>query len=207
MKQIKHAVWAIMVLLLSGTTVSMGDEAKKNEPSLLFDGGTDAILATKNNFRIIYTDEVTGGCLPKPKRLKDKMELQLRRNGIGFNPDGSEFDDTIVLSALGFRAGPNYCAVSLTVKLKTWVAVKVPYSKDVPSGQMTYVPYIYTMGHYLLTGKRGSMQRRLEKVAAELGDQTYLNIARARDRLFPQFPTIEKNYKENGQKNGSILTP
>jgi hypothetical protein len=72
---------------------------------------------------------------------------------------------------------------------------------------MTYVPYIYTMGHYLLTGKRRSMQRRLEKVAAELGDQTYLNIARARDRLFPQFPTIEKNYKENGQKNGSILTP
>jgi len=201
-------VWFGMAVLLSLSGTVFAEEGKtESKPNLLFDGGTDAILATKNNFRIIYTDEVTGGCLPKPKRLKDKMELQLRHNGIGFNPKGSEFDDTIVLSALGFRAGPNYCAVSLTVKLKTWVKVQVPYSKDVPSGQMTYIPYIYTMGHYLLTGKRGSMQRRLEKVAAELGDQTYLNIARARDRLFPQFPSIEKNYKENGQKNGSILTP
>jgi hypothetical protein len=206
MGRMKQVVWSAVVLLFAGSA-SVADEVKKSDANLLFEGGTDAILATKNNFRIIYTDEVTGGCLPKPQRLRDKMELQLRRNGIGFNPDGSEFDDTIILSALGFRAGSNYCAVSLTVKMKTWVAVRVPYSKDVPSGEMTYIPYVHTMGHYLLTGRRGSMQKRLEKVASELGDQTYLSIARARDRLFPQFPSIEKNYKENGKKNGSILTP
>jgi|GEM_PF-1589717 len=205
----KRVVWGFAAFVCLQSSLFSEETAApvQEAPNLLFDGGTDALLATKNSFRIIYSDEVTGGCLPKPKRLRDKMELQLRRNGIGVDPDGGEFDDTIVLSALGFRAGPNYCAVSLTVKLKTWVAVKVPYSKDVPSGQMTFVPYVYQVGHYLLTGKRGSMQRRLEKVAAELGDQTYLNIARSRDRLFKKFPSIEKNYEANARKNGSIYTP
>jgi hypothetical protein len=131
----------------------------------------------------------------------------LRRNGFGVKQEGDDFDDTIILSALGFRAGPNYCAVSLTVKLKTWISVKVPYSKKNPSGDMTLMPHSYLVGHYLLTGRRGSMQKRLEKVAAELGDKTYLSLARSRDQIFPKFSEIKKAYELNGKKNGSILTP
>ena len=188
-----------IVLGLTATMVlfaGMGETSKAEQGhSLLLEGGNAAILATRHRFHITYTDEVTGGCLPKPGRLRDKLELEMRRNGLEIVEGQKGLEDSLTLSALGFRAGPGYCAVSLTLTLESWIAAKVPYSQGNPSGELTMLPWSFIVGQYLLTGRKRSMQRRLEKVAQELGDSLYLQIARSRDKIFRDFPVIEANYK------------
>ncbi|MCF6207508.1 MAG: hypothetical protein L3J47_11585 [Sulfurovum sp.] len=186
----------VLIASLIMVSVLLAEETSNSNPNLLFEGGNEAILATRNNFYIDYSDEVTGGCLPKPARLKDKLELSLRRNHLEMSVKKDILGSTLKLSALGFKAGPNYCAVTLTLTLESWVGVKVPYAENNPDGDMTIVPMQFTIGQYLLTGKKGSMQRRLEKVAYELGDSLYLKIARSRDVIFEKFPAIASEYKE-----------
>ena len=194
----KKSLWGIPLALmvsLSVVSAAPGEAQKKEEPSLLLEGGNAAILATRERFYISYSDEVTGGCLPKPSRLRDKLELSMRRNHLGIVTEKQGLHDTLHLSALGFKAGRGYCAVSLTLTLESWLPVMVPYAKGRSGGDITMVPWQFIVGQYLLTGRRGSMQRRLEKVAMELGDKLYLQIARSRDEIFSKFPYIERNFK------------
>ena len=192
------------VLIASSTMLIAENPTQSSVPkehNLLLEGGLGAILATRHNFKIQYDDEVSGGCLPRPSKLRDKLELSLRRNHLGILPNKKGgLDDTLTLAALGFKAGRGYCAVSLTLTLTTWVAVNVPYAKGNPGGTMTLTPMEVQIGHYLLTGRRSGMQRRLEKVALELGDKLYLNIARSKDDIFRKFPTIRNNF-ENSLNN------
>jgi hypothetical protein len=188
---------AVLLTVLTGFAAAPDISAPDTtEHNLLLEGGDAAILATRHRFYITYTDEVTGGCLPKPSRLRDKLELSMRRNRLEILPEKSGgVEDSLHLNALGFRAGPGYCAVSLTLTLKSWIPVKVPYSQGNPSGEMTMIPWSFIVGQYLLTGRKRDMQRRLEKVAQELGDSLYLQISRSRDKIFRDFPVIESNFK------------
>jgi len=52
---------------------------------------------------------------------------------------------------------------------------------------------IYTVARHLLTGNRYSMQNRLEKVVTEHADKLYLDISRAKDEIFPKFPSIKED--------------
>jgi len=173
--------------------LTSGDRKGHN---LLLEGGDAALMATRHRFHITYKDKVTGGCLPRPSRLRDQLELAMRRNHLKIVQKKEALDDELKLSALGFKVGSGYCAVSLTLTMESWVPMKVPYAQGNPSGELTLVPYKFQVGEYLLTGPRRSMQRRLEKVAKELGDQLYLQIARAKDEIFEKFPIIEHNYKK-----------
>jgi aspartate oxidase len=40
------------------------------------------------------------------------------------------------------------------------------------------------------------MQGRIEKVVAEHADKLYLDISRAKDEIFPKFPSIKKSHNE-----------
>lgn len=169
---------------------------RKNAHNFFLEGGWAAILATRHRFKIVYDDEVTGGCLPRPSRLRDKLELSLRRNNFEIVPsDEKGIYDELRLSALGFKAGTGFCAVSLVLSLGTWAPVTVPYAKGNPTGDITMVPLRYEVGHYLVTWRKRGMQRKLEKTAVDLGDKLFLQVARSRDRIFRDFPVIEQNYK------------
>ena len=205
-----HRIWIIGMIAgsitlfgasLQSENTSPSPMTQAQQPNLLFEGGNSAILATRHNFFIKYDDEVTGGCLPRPSRLRDKLELEMRRNGLLMSEKKSTLNDTLTLSALGFKVGRGYCAVTLTLTLESWVGVRVPYAQGNPSGELTLVPMQFIVGQYLLTGTRRSMQKRLEKVAAELGDTLYLQISRSRDKIFRKFPTIRNNYRKMIESN------
>ncbi len=191
------AIVGLTIGLLQGAAPDPEESASAPQGhNLLLEGGNAALLATRSRFYITYKDKVSGGCLPKPSRLRDKLELAMRRNHLQITAKKGGLADSLELSALGFKAGRGYCAVSLTLTMESWVPMKVPYAQGNPDGEMTLVPYQFVVGQYLLTGKRSGMQKRLEKVATELGDQLYLQISRSRDEIFRNFPMIERNFRK-----------
>lgn len=179
----------ILFLLLTISKVSLSAP-----PNLLLDGGLAAHLSTKNNFAIQVDDEVTGGCLPNPNTLKDKLEIGLRRNGFSIN-ENNPLVPTIYISALGYKTSTtDSCAVVLTYLINFYVVTYVPYADNDPPGT-TLTLYQYPAYQELLTGPRSQMQSRLEAVSLTAADNIYLDISRSRDEIFKKFPNIKNNYE------------
>jgi hypothetical protein len=189
----------LMLLALIGVFQSASAE---EAPSLLFEGGTKALLVSMSEFAIVVSDQVTDGCLPSPTKLKDKMEIALRKNGFDIKKEAGYFTNDIGITALGYKIGESSCAVHLSVELLFQAVVNVPFSKNVQSGQETFAPFFYKVGSRMLTGPRYGMQARLEKQVTEYADELYLAISRAKDDVFSKFPTIKADIeksKETGQ--------
>lgn len=181
-----------IVFLVSFQGVAVAEDA----PSLLLEGGLKSLIVNKYVFTIKVSDRVTDGCLPNPDKLKDKMEISLRKNGFGIANDPDMFTNDILITALGFSTGGSSCAVYVSAKLVFTTLINVPFSDDVTEGNKTLVPYIYQFGSVILSGERYTMQSRLTKQVEEFADTLYLDISRARDDIYSKFPSIEVNIKE-----------
>jgi len=183
----------IILTLLSLSKNLLANEA----PSLLWDGGMNSILATKNTFSITISDQVTGGCLPNPRDLKDKMEFSLRKNGFKIKNDKDAITDNIFITVLGYKTNQSTCIIHLSVDLRLITAVIVPFSNDGNGTTNTLTKMRYNIGNGLLSGSKNSMQSRLKKEISEYGDKLYLDISRAKDYTFSKFPFIKRNYQNS----------
>lgn len=164
--------------------------AEEEPPKLLWEGGMPSLIANKRKFLIEYSDQVSGGCLPQPSRLKDQLEISLRQNDFEIVKEDGFLPSKIVITAVGFDTGGGYCAVYLTADLIFWNVVNVPFSKDEPTGNETFAPITYEIAAGIMTGSKTSMQGRLEKWSREAGDNLFLKISRARDHLKEKFPSV-----------------
>lgn len=189
---------ALNILLILTLALS-AINARADDPNLLVDGGTNALLALKDSFSIDYSDQVSDGCLPQPTKMKDKMELVLRQNGLGISKDDqlAFLKNKIAITAVGFATSSNSCAINVEAVLMFYVNILVPYAQDVPSSQSTIVPFNYSLGSVLLTGSKYGMQERVETQIKDFGEKLYLDVSRARDQVQEQFPEIFTRYKSN----------
>ncbi len=166
-----------LTLLFSLNGIASADDI----PSLLIEGGVKSLLVSMDVFAIKVSDQVTGGCLPNPRKLKDKMEISLRRNGFGIVKKPGLFTNNILIAALGYKIGESSCAVYLSAELIFQILATVPFAGNVPKVNETFVPFVYKIGGVILTGGRHSMQSRLEEQVTEFADKLYLDISRAKD--------------------------
>ena len=185
---IKKSVW---VWLLAG---SIFVQAETVGASMLINGGLNALLVDKKMFYVSVSDEVTGGCMPKPKQLKTEMEKSLRGNGFTIAEKNSPLTPEVHLSALGFRIN-GMCVVDLTVNMYFPIKVEVPHAQNVPSGNLTYTGYDYSIGRHIFNYRRSQMQKKLNKTVRYYGDKIYMSISKAKDDIFKKFPEMEAAIK------------
>lgn len=173
--------------------VSLASTAQ-SESSLLFAGGTQSLIATRDTFAIELSDQVTGGCLPDPSALKDRMEVSLRKNGYKINSESNLFSDDIRITALGYKVGEDSCVVYLSASLNFLVGMNVPFAHNIASGHLTMAPFIHYFGGTLLSGEQSSIHKRLSDQVSEYADRLFLDISRARDAIFVKFPSINAEF-------------
>ncbi|MGB6103282.1 MAG: hypothetical protein WBF88_05470 [Pusillimonas sp.] len=151
---------ALIVLLAACAGLALAQS-----PNDLVDGGTNALLATKQAFSISVNDEVTGGCLPRPNHLKDALEVSLRKNGFEIASD-VPFGNEIVINALGYGYGANesLCAVTASVRLDFLVLVGVPHTVINNTAKDTIATFLVPVDTVLLTGPKNGIKRGLRKV-------------------------------------------
>lgn len=175
-------------------TVSMSP-LRAGETSLLIFGGEAVHLATKDKFHVVYNDLVTGGCLPRPARLKEKLETTLSQQGFEITAEKRESGNQITINALGYRYGSSTCLVHISAELEYFAATTVPYANTVAEGNSTFAPILHKIGSTFLTGSKPTMQGRLEKEASDLGAALALDISKARDVTTKHFPQIIEEYE------------
>ena len=182
-------------LLLATMIIGINVQAETNS-TLLFDGGINALLVDKKSFYVTVSDQVTGGCLPKPNQLKKKMELALKNNGFKVLDKSEPMSSEIYITALGFRKN-SMCSVALDVDMWFPVVVNVPNSSKVQEGHETYVNYSYNIGYHILHYKPSQIQSQLNKTVKKHGDTIYLKISKAKDDIFAKFPSIQEEIKKD----------
>ena len=186
MKRIMFA-WAILLISYSQCFAA-------DPPSLLYDGGTNSLIATIDTFTIKLSNQAEKECLPYPQNLKDKMEIGLRRNGFKISPEDDMSSDYIHIEVLGNAVDDYSCAVYIQAGFLFKIHATVPYAYNQPGGDKTYSVYYYKIGHSLITGSKINMQEKLEKKVIGYADDLYLNISRAKEDIFKKFPSIKHTY-------------
>lgn len=167
----------------------------EHNASMLYDGGLNALIYDKKSFYVTVNDEVTGGCLPKPKQLKKNMESRLKKNGFIVVDKGENgFVPEVYVSALGFKLN-GMCVVDVTINMYFPIVVNVPNASNVPTGDKTYVRYNYYVGRHIFNYQRKKMQRQLNKTMTNYADKIYMNVSKAKDDIFKKFPEVEASFK------------
>lgn len=184
----------LLLATLTMATIGINSQAETNA-TLLFEGGTNALFVDKKSFYVTVNDEVTGGCLPKPSQLKQKMELALKNNGFKIIEKQNYMTPEIYITALGFRKN-SMCSVNLQVEMWFPIVVNVPHSSKVSGGHETYINYSYNIGNHILHYKPSQIQSKLNKTVKKHGDTIYLKISKAKDDIFAKFPSIEEEIKK-----------
>lgn len=77
------------------------------------------------------------------------------------------------------------------------IVAKVPYAQDVPNGNETIVHYVHDIASSLLTGSKKDMMERLQNKVSGNADTLFLDISRARDKIFTKFPEIKTKYDQH----------
>jgi hypothetical protein len=175
------------ILILASFPTIQADDRK-----IISQEGINALLIGKHRLSIVVDDQVTGGCLPYPNKLKDKAELLLRKHGFSIKTEGIYSE--VLINALGGTVGSNYCFTYISVSLRIYMYVLIPYATNEPSGNRILIPHDYLIGSVMLYADKKTMQSRIEKIVKEFADQLYLDISRAEDRIFTNYPAIKQEY-------------
>lgn len=191
-----YSGWFLVLFSLSISALA------DSNASLFFEGGKKLLLATQNDFTIQVDDQVTGGCLPYPSRLKDAMEISLRRNGLAISSNPMLSNATVYIRAFGrpiqAQAGNLLgCAVHLDTEILMTTNAIVRYAPDSeePLSNQTLIPVIYPVAAGLYAGPKDSMQSTLQQEIKNYGDSLFLEISRAQEEMTDKFPTIMKRYE------------
>lgn len=185
-------------LLLLTCLVIFGHARAADERSLLLEGGISTIIAFRDGFEIDLDDQVIDGCLPRPSRMKDLMELTLRQNGFSMVPNSS-VPNKIKITAIGYELGSSSCVINIRAELEMWVLVVVPYTELLPDEKLTLVKMTHSIGSSVLTGPKSGMQSRVESKVKDYGNELFLDISRSKDHVSKYFPKISEFYKSQLQ--------
>lgn len=124
--------------------------------------------------------------------METSAEAALRRNGFGISTDEDAlFVPTVTITALGYAARQNSCAVAFTLRLSKFVAARVPNTGELSGDvQLTLAPIDWTIYNTMLTGPRYDMQTRLEREAEKSVNSLFIAIDRAEDHVRKKWPEV-----------------
>ena len=184
----------ILWTLLLGTSIFLNAETNT---TMLYNGGVNALFVDMKTFYVSIDDEVTGGCLKNPAKVKLEMEKALIKKGFKIvDNNKNPFIPEIRISALGFKLNA-MCVVDLSSTLSFYLIAEVPHANDVPSGNRAYIRYNYDMGRSIFNYRRHQIQGQLNKVARNHADKIYMKISRAKDKIFVDFPSMKSRIENN----------
>jgi len=201
----KKILFCIFLMLSSQIVLSEDVETSSSlaiQNNLAFQG-INAYLATIDTiYSTFVDDQVKGGCLPYPNKLKDAAEIGLRRNGFVIETDvaNSYLPNRAIINiqVVGSKSGST-CFASINVELGMYRETKVEWAKEPADihgdGQHVNVMLYDNIGNEVLIGSSDYIQSNMEIHAKDAMDQLLLDVSRARDKIFAKFPSIKKGYE------------
>ena len=118
---------AILIILTLSSQLLFSEESK---PTIFYDAGENSLLAPIKTLHIEVNDNVTGGCFPNPSKLKDKLEIKLRKNGFKIEDDPKKGYSTIYVNLMGYKISGSSCVVHTRADLYSTYRVRVPFAPD-----------------------------------------------------------------------------
>lgn len=162
----------ITALSLTFSSVTYGGVPQGGESFLAkFDFEKDAV-------NLIMVDNVTDGCMPNPRKVKDAFEGELRRMGIRIAQKDPLIPYLFVIKETGFDvSGGLACAVYTSVSVEVGMVGQLMLTDD----ELEYIrPEIWRIGR-LEYGSKPEMQSMLEDNAKAMVNDLYLELERAKD--------------------------
>lgn len=170
----KRILLAISLLQLASSTAFGGQTA----------AGSLILPRFKAGVVLSLSDQVSGGCLPRPTGLQNAFEVELRRLGFEIAQEvGRNVDSTIHVVPLGFELNAvNGCVIALKFSVETlWPAWYPEGELDVfcqPAAKFMAIEV--WSDRTLITAANGNeMQSSLQDYAREIVNAFYLDVMRA----------------------------
>lgn len=186
---------ALLTTSLNANQINSSDSHVpiRDKDAFIWNGGVDALLATKNEFEILIVDQVKNGCLPQPGRLEVKMREALTKRGFTIVEKTSASSDILKFVAIGGAVGGG-CVVSTNPVLSFPVSVIVPHAIDVKGGDYTITKFDHILSSVLLFKEKASMQAELEKQVSDVVEELHQDVSAAKGKILAKYPSIKKNY-------------
>lgn len=175
-------------MMTLATSLSAFGQQDEREKTIFLDAGYAPLIMNRTGYYLNVVDEVSDGCLPQPNRVKDKIEVAMRRNGLDII-DKTPFS-VFRIHAMGYATSSTSCAVRLEASIKTYLLTSLESSTTKYSTGEFLVPTTFPVDSILLTGSKDGMQERIEEAAQDMSDRLYLDINRARDFVKKEFPEM-----------------
>lgn len=157
------------------------------EPTILEDGGVEALFFDVESVKIIVDDQVDDGCMPNPELVEMKMEAELRRNGFDVVESYSSNSAFLGFTAVGYRQGDS-CIFSYSLRASRIVFIHLPVL-DIAENDFT--PTIHPVEHELYAGVSsvpfGQSQKKLEDNAESAVSAFFIFIDKSKRHIKNNF--------------------
>ncbi|WP_207063495.1 hypothetical protein [Motiliproteus sp. SC1-56] len=182
------------LFILAGLLAFSASSANAAEGGLLFKG-EEALIAYKDEFSVEVVDRVTDGCLPNPGAIKTRMEAALEAGGLKTAQAQAPLGDQVVVSLLGYSVAPGSCLLYAEAWLNHWLVARVPYAKQVETGQETYFAARHPLGQQLRYLNKSATQSQAAKAADDFAARLASDIKASRQYAAENFPAMEAEYR------------
>lgn len=184
----------ILAILINSAT------AEEAEPSLMWDGGKQFLMAGFDGFLVEVSDQVKGGCLTNVDAIRTAVELTIRRNGFVVYPaDQSFYRPTITVTFVGYsdrtvggrRLG---CIASTDLELSKYLIVHGQTSINSTIGD---TPTLANLAIWKASGvmSGGNLLNSRARTWAIESTETLINdIFSARENMSRKFPDMKTFY-------------
>lgn len=184
----KIVVRAIGLIALFLSTLVVASES----PSMLMEGGTQALIFDVKSVALEVSDQVEGGCMPRPNSIRASAEAALRRNGLSVIGDEQTLLTPVAkVSALGYAHSDYLCVVAFTFSISKFIGANVPYSNNLDeSMRSTLAPIEIDIYSTILSGGKSDMQDRLEREAEKGANDLFIAVERSKDYVKSKWPAL-----------------
>lgn len=133
--------------------------------------------AAVQDVTISVSDNVQGGCLPRPSALADVVERRFETAGISRSEEST---NTIWVSVLGYAMSESVCAVSLAMRIDALSPIS---SSGLPENVSPLAFVTLSSRSTIMTGPKDDMQAQINDGVAQMSDIIAQDIVRARSLM------------------------
>ncbi len=181
----KRLVATVIFALVSGWCQS-------EEALMLLEGGNQVLLFDVRSVNLEVSDQVKGGCMPRPGSVNASAEAALRRNKFSI-ADSETFSlaPTVKITVLGYAYNDYICVVMFSLAIEKYIGAMVPHTSELEDSlKTTIAPVQYQIYSTVLTGPKPSMQDRIEREAEKAVNDLFITIDRSRDYVKVKWPRL-----------------
>lgn len=177
------------VLLLCLQRLDAGEQA--DESRLVLEGINAWLAVYPKSVILEVTDDVDGGCMPRPANTKAAWEAELRR--LGFQVTEREPIDFITpdltVNTLGYATSSGSCIVYVESILSFYIVGEIRENR-------IFTPVQHRIAGNLLSGAKYDMQSRIEDLSKDHARTLYLRMEKTRERFLTEYPKFMDSASE-----------